>query len=327
MARKRITAALAVAAVAAGGYFVDQRATEKERAAEAAYPPIGQFLDVNGVQVHALVRGEGPDVVLIHGAGGNLRDFDFAMAARLADRYRVIMFDRPGLGYTGRIRDEYDSAFTSQAESPAEQAALLQAAAAQLGAEKPIVVGHSYGGAVAYAWAVYHPENISGVVSLAGVTLPWPGGLGAFYTIPGSTVGGAIVPPLATAFVSEDYIQNATVSTFFPNEMPEGYDTYIGGPLAARRATFRANTRQVNSLRPFIVEQSALYPDITVPVEMIHGDEDTSVPLDVHSRPASEIIPTANLTVLEGVGHMPHHIRPDVVTEAIDRIADQAGLR
>ena len=70
--------------------LVQWRAHARETAANAAYPPIGELLDVNGVTVHAKVQGSGPDLVLLHGASGNMRDFTFDMVDELATRYRVI---------------------------------------------------------------------------------------------------------------------------------------------------------------------------------------------------------------------------------------------
>ena len=316
-----------MAAAIATPFLIDARADRREAAAEAAFPPLGQFVQVDGRQVHVHVSGSGPDLVLIHGAGGNMRDFLFQLVDRLNDRYRVFVFDRPGFGYTDRTDPDYNTAFGRDAESPAEQAALLQAAAAQLGADRPIVVGHSFGGAVAYAWAVYHPENISGVVSLAGVTLPWPGDLGPYYTVPGSRFGGAVIPPLVSAFVTPQRVAEGIEGTFRPNVMPVGYDDFIGGALTVRRDSFRANARQVNGLRPHVVAQSEHYANLDLPVTMVHGDADTTVPLAIHSGPASQIIPGAELVVLEGVGHMPHHIDPDAAIAAIDRTAQRAGLR
>jgi pimeloyl-ACP methyl ester carboxylesterase len=110
--------------------------------------------------------------------------------------------------------------------------------------------------------------------------------------------------------------------------VPEGYADHIGAPLTVRPDSFRANTRQVNTLRPHVVAMSERYNrEWTLPLEIIHGDQDTTVPLVIHSIPLSEAVPGARLTVLEGVGHMPHHAAPDVVEAAIDRIAAQAGLR
>ncbi len=89
----------------------------------------------------------------------------------------------------------------------------------------------------------------------------------------------------------------------------------------------RANARQVNWLRPHVVDMSAQYGDISVPVEVVHGDADTIVPLNVHSAKLPDQIAGANVTVLRGVGHMPHHTNADDVIAAIDRAASRAGLR
>jgi len=323
----KILALLALFALAGGALLVDRLARAREARAVALYPPEGQFVTVGGRRVHAVVAGSGPDLVLIHGAGGNTRDMSFALLDRLTERYRVIIFDRPGLGYTDRSDDRYAGWFMSQAESPAEQAALLQAAAAALGADRPLVLGHSFGNAVALAWALDHPDHIAGLIDVGGVSMPWPGGLGAYYTVNGSALGGALVTPLITAFVPEARVQASIAAVFAPNPAPEGYDTYIGADLTLRRASLRANARQVNGLLPHIVAMSARYGDLRLPVEIVHGDADDTVPLAIHSARLVEIIPEANLTILPGIGHMPHHADPVAVVAAIDRAAARAGLR
>ncbi|WP_375281305.1 alpha/beta fold hydrolase [Pseudooctadecabacter sp.] len=324
----KLIATLSVAAIAGCAVITDRQSSSRVTEAEREFPPEGQFIDVGGRQVHAVVEGAGPDVILIHGAGGNTREFTFSFMDRLTDRYRVIVFDRPGLGYTDRVSDAYEGAFNTDAESPAEQAAMLHAAAETLGVEKAIVLGHSYGGAVALAWALNHPDSVAGVVDVAGVSHPWPGDLGAYYTVNGSAIGGAVIPPLISAFASDKQIEDAVSGIFAPQPVPEGYIDHIGATLTIRPANFRANTRQVNTLRAHIVDMAARYPDeLTMPVEIIHGDADTTVPLSIHSIPLSERAPNANLTVLQGVGHMPHHANPQAVEDAIDRIAAQTGLR
>ena len=305
--------------------LVESRAENREAAAERRWPPLGRFVDVDGRRVHAVVTGRGPDLVLIHGASGNVRDFTFDFVDRVKDRYRVIVFDRPGLGYTDRSSDRYGGAFNDTAESPAEQAAMLARAAAKLGVKNPIVLGHSYGGAVAMAWGLDQPA--AALVVVAGATMPWPGKLGASYTVLGSGLGGAVVPPFVTAFASEERVNEAVEGIFEPNPVPAGYAEYVGPGLTLRRASLRANARQVNTLRPHVVEMSKRYPDLDLPVELVHGDADTTVPLDVHSRPLEVLLPNAQLTVLPGVGHMPHHVQPEAVIAAIDRAARRAQLR
>ena len=298
---------------------VHLRAGAREARWEAQFPPLGQIIEVEGTRVHALVKGDGPDLVLIHGSSGNLRDFSFAMVDRLAQDYRVIAFDRPGLGYTERLHD--------RGATIAEQAALLQKAAAQLGADRPLVLGQSYGGAVALAWAVNHPGAAAGLVLVSSPTHPWDGHVPALYRVNGSALGSALAVPLITALVPRSYIRDQVRAVFTQEPMPEGYDSYLGAELAARRVSLRANARHRVALLDQITRLQPRYDALTLPIEMIHGTADTTVGLSIHAEKFIREVPQANLTRLEGVGHLPHHTAPDATRAAIDRAAARAGLR
>lgn len=293
------------------------RVGERSTSARTNFPPIGQMIDVGGTQVHAYVSGQGPDLVLIHGAGGNIRDFTFNLTARLTDRYRVIAFDRPGFGHTGNA----PGAAVELGESPEEQARLLQAAARTIGVTDPIVLGHSFGGAVAMAWALEQPEATRALVLLGAATMPWPGGLDPLYTINASTVGGAVVVPLISAFATRGIAERVLRGVFAPDPVPEGYPDAFGIPLSLRRTTLLSNARQVNGLRPHVVDMSEAYSSLEMPVELVHGTADEIVPAEVHSIPLSKILPDADLTLLPGIGHMPHHSAMDDVVAAVDRAA------
>ena len=309
------------------GAIVDNRADRREAAAKAAYPPEGDFVEVAGRRLHYVMEGRGPDLVLLHGAGGSTRDFTFSFVDRLKDRYRVIVFDRPGLGFSDRASDRYGGATNPEAESPSEQAILLQAAAAKLGAERPIVLGHSYGGAVALAWAVERPDNIAALVTVSGASHPWPGNLSPYYSLTASPIGGATVVPVLSAFAPKDFAERQLARIFAPQEPPEGYAEHVGIGLALRREVMRASARQVNTLRPHVVELSKRYDDIDIPVEIVHGLDDPVVGFDIHARRLAEDVPTAHMNALKGIGHMPHHAVPGKVAAAIDRAASRAGLR
>ncbi|MBM1218800.1 alpha/beta hydrolase [Ponticoccus sp. SC2-23] len=303
------------------------RAQARSSIFEARFPAEGQFVEVDGTRVHAVVMGSGPDLVLIHGAGGSTRDFTQGIAQRLAQSYRVIVFDRPGLGHTEQIAPAHGRAFSTSAATIVEQATLLRGAALALGAERPVVAGHSFGASVALAWAVTFPDDIAALVDVAGPSLPWPGELSSYYRINGSFLGGIIVPPLIAAWAPESRIETAVEAVFTPDPVPEGYAANAGAELVVRPRSLRSNARQVNSLRPQIVELTPAYGDLDLPVEILHGDADVTVPLTIHSGPLSDLIPGANLTVLPGVGHMPHHADTDALVAAIDRAAMRAGLR
>ncbi|MCH2093807.1 MAG: alpha/beta hydrolase [Rhodobacteraceae bacterium] len=298
-------------------------ANKREAAARAAWPPVGQILEVDGVKVHAWVKGQGPDLVMLHGAGGNLREFTFALTDLLTDRYRVILMDRPGLGYSDRSRPEYASPWATQAETPQEQAHILATAARQLGAERPIVLGHSFGGAVALAWALDHDP--AALVLVSAVSMPWPGSLSSTYTLLGARPGDLIVPLAASAFMTDRAIDATLTSIFEPQAVPAGYAAHIGPRLSVQRTVLRANARQVLGLRPEVVEMSKRYDRLSLPIEVLHGDADTIVPIAIHARPFSEMLPSANLTELRGAGHMPHHFHTEAVIKAINTAHRRSG--
>jgi pimeloyl-ACP methyl ester carboxylesterase len=321
MKYRTLAASLFIAAALIGGGYalVSGRVAARSAAAEAAYPPTGRLLQVHGRALHADVSGTGPDVVLIHGASGNTRDFTFDLAQRLAARYRVIAFDRPGLGWSD---DAGDAGI-----SPQGQAEILREAARQLGVERPVILGHSYGGAVAMAWALQDRDGPAALVLLGGATLPWPGGLGGWYSLTSSRLGRATVVPLVSAFAPMSRTQDAIAAIFAPDPVPPGYADYIGAGLTLRPGSLGTNARQVNGLRPHIVEMAQTYAQLSLPVEILHGTADTIVPADVHAIPLSTRLPDAVLTLLPGIGHMPHHADPAAVVAAIDRAAARARLR
>lgn len=306
--------------VLAGAWaWVLHRASQAEQAAEAAFPPQGRLLTIEGHRVHGMVMGSGPDLVLLHGSGGNLRDFTLDLAPELAKRYRVILFDRPGHGYTDRVSDT--------GTTLREQAHLLAGAAQQLGAERPIVLGHSFGGAVALAWAVHEPDSIAALIPLAAPSNPWDSDLPLLYKVTSHPVLAPIANPLIAAFASDERVEQGVASVFEPNAVPEGYLDHFGAPLTLRRDSLRANALQRRNLLDQIEELQSLYGGISAPTEIVHGAADTTVGLSIHSEKLVNQIPGAVLTPLPGIGHMPQHAAPEAVIAAIDRAAARAGLR
>ncbi|MGR3795054.1 alpha/beta fold hydrolase [Vannielia sp. SX4] len=309
---------LTLAGVAALVAILAGCSASQKRSAEAAYPPVGPVVEVAGKRVHYVEAGQGPAVFLIHGAGGNLRDFTFRMVDELKGRYRVIAVDRPGLGHSEAI---------AGGGTPQQQAAILDALAAKLGVRRAVVVGHSYGGAVAMAWAVEHPERVAAVVSLAGATMPWEGPLDGFYTLTGSPAGRTFAVPVISALASESRIESALADIFKPQRPPRGYLEHVGAPLTVRASSLRNNGQQVLKLKAALQQLSPRYPSLRIPVEILHGTADTTVGIDIHARPMAALIPGARVTALPGVGHMPHHANPQATLAAIDRAAARAGLR
>ncbi len=228
----RLAASLLLLAACAP--LADQRADR----IEARNPPGGQMLRVGDALIHAEVSGQGPDVVLIHGASGNTRDMA-ALADRLDERYRVIRFDRPGQGYSTDLGDA--------GNSPLVQADYLRAAARQLGVRDPVVLGHSYGGAVAMAWALIEPDT-RGVVLVSGAVLPWEGGLDRLYTLAATPVGEATIEPLASAFLPDAALDLIVDDLFAPNLVPDDYAADIGAELVRSRTLRERGISAENAL-------------------------------------------------------------------------------
>lgn len=308
MTLPRLAASLLIAVLGFAG-VTHWRASAREAAAVAAFPPSGQFVTVDGTRLHYEIAGTGPDLVMIHGASGSLRDLTYALRDRLTDRYRVIVVDRPGLGHSDPLDDT----------SLAAQARIIKAGVAQLGVTDPVVLGQSYGGAVALAWALEGGPRA--LVLVGSPSMPWPGDLDLWYRVTSNPVGRALAVPVASAFVPESYVRSATRAVFAPDPVPPGYEAHLGSALTLRRATLATNTAQVNALRAELVTMEPRYPTLTLPVELIHGTADTIVPLHIHSDPLSQRLPDATLTVIDGAGHMPHHAHAEQVIAAIDRAA------
>lgn len=277
-----------------------------------AYPPIGKIVNADGLGVHAWESGTGRPVVMIHGAGGNLRDFTYDVAPMMAQRYRAIAFDRPGFGYTDRPAE--------RGGDPAVQARVLAAAAREMGVERPILVGHSLGAAIAMAWALAEPDNVAGVVSVSGAVMPW-----SERPMLAELIGldevliGYYFDYLSTG-LNDGTIERFIARNFRPQTPPPGYIEAVGIPLALRPDSITANKEDIASLNTALRRQAPDYARLTMPVEVVSGAADPII------RPASQPIPfnerlrNSRLTLLENIGHMAHHAAPDEVIAAVARI-------
>lgn len=303
----RVLAALALLPLAActGG-------DAYREAAEARFPPVGQFVEVEGLKIHYVDKGAGPAVVLIHGANGNLRDWTFSLFDRLAADHRVVALDRPGQGYSDRPAES--------GPDPRVQARILRDAAAALGVERPVVVGHSWGGAVAAAWALAYPHEISGLVLLAAATQPWGGGGGALYALGASDLVGGLMGAAARSYATGARLDGLIDDVFAPDPTPAGYVDHIGVQLALRPAAFRANAEDIDLLNGYLEQMAPGYGGLEMPVEILHGDADETVGHKIHSLPTWRAAPNANITIFPGVGHMVHHAREDATLAAIRRV-------
>jgi len=284
------------------------------RRIEKAFPPVGDFLTVDGVRLHYKSAGDGQPLVLLHGASGNLRDWTFGPFGEMATTNTVIAFDRPGLGYSERPLG---------AEDPAVQAKILKRATALVGQGNPIVAGHSYGGAVALAWALLEPNDVSGLLLLAAASHEWPGETSCLYRAVTHPVIGPLAAQVLPRIASSKRINNAISRIFAPQTAPDGYLGHVGAGLAVRPQTVRANASDIAALKPHLVEMEGRYPLLKMPVEILHGTDDVVVPIQIHSDRLAKALPQARYQRLAGTGHMPHHCAQSQMIDALHRLNAQ----
>lgn len=311
----------ATAALAATGVWAAARL--RETLAMKAYPPEGRVISVAGQTLHVvemgLPAGSAPDLVLIHGSNGSTRDMSFALAPALSDRYRILIFDRPGLGYSAPL--------PLGSASITKQAQVLQAAACHLGAKRPLVLGQSYGGAVALAWATEFEAHTAAIITVSGVSHPWDTALDALYRVTSSRFGARLLVPLLTAFVSERRAKAALPAVFAPQTVPDGYSEHFGLAMSLRRGSWRHNARQRADLLSEVKSLAPKYGALTLPIEILHGTADKTVSIHIHAKKLAADVPSAHLTELQGVGHMPHQTHTQETVAAVDRAAKRAQLR
>ena len=155
--------------------------------------------------------------------------------------------------------------------SPLVQADILRAAADQLGVRNPIVVGHSYGGAVAMAWGLRAPGDTAALVILGGATMPWPGGLGGWYGLTSITLGRATVVPLVTAFAPLSRAEDAIDRDLRPRSGPARLCRLCRGrPDPAPRDTVDERAAGERPA-PLCGAHVRSYPRLDLPVEIVHG--------------------------------------------------------
>lgn len=281
--------------------------------ATESWPPIGRFINADGLKIHAWEQGEGQPVILLHGASGNLRDFTWDVGPSLGKNYRAIAFDRPGLGYSERPAD--------RGGEPEVQARILRTAANAMGAEQPILVGHSWGAAAAMAWALDAPDEVAGVVTVSGAVMPWSERpmLAEMIGLDQLLIGFYF--NYLSASVERGGVNRFVQRIFSPQTPPPGYVEHVGGPLAMRPSALAANKEDIGALNAALRRQAPRYGDLTLPVEVISGTDDFIIRPERQPIPFKERLRQGRLTLLDGVGHMAHHAAPDVLTAAVARIA------
>ena len=278
---------------------------------ERQHPPAGEFIEIDGLRLHYVVDGpeKAHPIVLIHGASGNLNDFRYSLFGELAKSHRVYAFDRPGHGYSERPKGEWPN--------PTIQAGLIKNACGKLGIQKPLIIGHSYGGAVAAAYGLAHPENVTGLVLLAPALYPWDGGVASYQHIPNWPILGWVFSHIVLPLIGPRIAKGGINSVFDPDPTPHDYAEAIGVNLLFRPKHFKSNAEDVRNLRDFLENLSQQYNQMKPPVLILTGNRDQIVLAKLHSYQLAANAPDATMVKYPGTGHMPHHVHLEDVTEKI----------
>jgi pimeloyl-ACP methyl ester carboxylesterase len=291
------------------------------RLIERAHPRRGRLIDIGGLRQHVVELGadagaqQSAPIVLIHGAGCNLEDMRLALGERLAARHRVILIDRAGMGWSERRG--------RRGSSPAYQAAMLRDVLDEFGVARAVVVGHSWGGALAASFALDHPRRVAGIVLLAPPLYPFNRSMTGLYTLFATPVAGWLYARTLALPLSLPFIGMAMGSAFLPQLPPRGYLKQTAALLLLRPATFLANARDVADLCAFLGKEAKRYGTIAVPTIVMTGSRDMVVAPRRHAMPFAEAVPTAKLVVLPGIGHMLHHMAADRVIAEIEEMASR----
>jgi pimeloyl-ACP methyl ester carboxylesterase len=256
----------------------------------------------------------GPPVVLIHGASSNLEAMRKPLGDMLAARHRVILIDRPGHGWSTRARED-DS-------TPAIQGRMIEEALEKLGVGEVILVVHSWAGALGARMALDYPRRVAGLVMLAPVAYPWPGGVGWYNEVVTMPVIGPMLAYTITLPLGLFLAERGARNVFLPQIMPEDFIGDTATPLLLRPREFLANARDLVTLKEAVKEQALRYAEIKAPTVVISGDVDKTVSTHIHSRPFAAAVSDAKLIVMPGLGHMVQNAVPDLVMREIDAMVD-----
>jgi pimeloyl-ACP methyl ester carboxylesterase len=283
-------------------------------ALQRAYPAQGRVIEVAGASLNIVDIGPrdagGPPVVMIHGASSNLEIMRQPLGARLAEKHRVILIDRPGHGWSTRARLD-DS-------TPAIQARMIDEALEKLGVGRAILVVHSWSGALGARMALDYPQRVAGLVMLAPVAYPWPGGVGWYNKVVTTPVIGPLLAYTITLPLGFFLTESGSRGVFLPQIMPQDFVGNTATPLVLRPREFLANARDLVTLKAAVAEQAPRYANIAAPMVVITGDVDKTVSTNIHSRPLAAVVPNARLIVLPDVGHMVQNAAPDLVIAEIE---------
>lgn len=282
--------------------------------ASLAAPTAGETIErtiqalPSGCSIAAAQAGSGPDCLVIHGTLMTLEDMWLGPTAALAEQFRVTAVDRPGHGHSQRRR-LIDA-------SPWRQAEILHDFAVAVGLHRPVVIGHSFGGTVALAYAMLFPEETRGVVALAPMCLPELR-LEAFLFGPRGVLGlGDGLAPTLGSTIDPVLLQPLWRAMFLPQAMPDRFSEAFPFPLAARFGQMIAEGEDALALPPALASMAVRFHACPVPTRFVAGMADIVVNNALQGRIAAALMPKASFSWIAGSGHMLHHFAQAEIVDA-----------
>ena len=256
-----------------------------------------RVLDIDGLSIAFRMEGEGPPLVLLHGAVSDSRLWGPQVEA-LADTFTVIAWDAPGAGRSPVPPSPFGMD---------DWAGALEGLLAALGVGPAHVAGLSWGSTVALALYARRPEAVASLV-LAGAYAGWKGSL------PEPECAARLAAGLASADLPPAELAAAWLpSLVAADARPE--------PVAVLRAMAEDSHPEAMRLLARSMAETdlgGLLPQIEVPVLLMWGEQDTRSPLHVAEAMRASI-PGAELVVVPGSGHVVNLERPDEFTAAVRR--------
>lgn len=266
------------------------------RAVERLVPMDGRRVSAGGVEFHVVERGPAgaPAIVMVHGLLGQARNFTYVLADRLAADHRVLVIDRPGWGYSRGMGPRLGIA---------EQAHAVAALIDALGLERPLLVGHSMGGAVSLALALAHGDKVRGLALIAPYTQPVDRPPEPFkgLLVPRGLrhlVGWTLAVPIALRTG-----RTKTVQVFAPDPVPDDFPVRGGGALGIRPFSFVSGCHEIGIAKDAMEAQAPRYGEIRLPVAILYGRHDALLDPKLHGEYTASVIPGATIELLDG-GHM-----------------------
>jgi pimeloyl-ACP methyl ester carboxylesterase len=308
----------ALAALAIAVWLLAQNAHAYTKRVEAQWPATGRFIEANGARLH--VRETGPEgaprILLVHGAGSNLLELWTPLADAFTPQHRVIAYDRPGMGYSGRTRGAHKLAAQARAA-----ASVLEAT----GAGPAVVVGHSLGAAVSLRLAMDFPHLVRGLVLVAPAGMPHLKRRVWWTRLSATPVLGNVFCTLVIPWMAPIASGPGLANNFWPSAVPANYKNETGLALLFRPKTFRANAQDVCATHDEFDAQSPRYAELFTPTIIVTAEKDRIISAKRHARALASTLPAAELVIAPDTGHMPHRLRTDLVIAAIRRVNEMAS--